>query len=278
VGRRRNVRPTLNAFRFLAAALALGLTASANATHVAGSPDEASNAPVTPTIAIIIDDMGYRRRHGERAIALPGAVTFAVIPSAPYARYFAQVLSDAGKETMIHMPMEPLGHQDPGPGALLTSMAHRSVNEVISHALGVVPNAHGLNNHMGSRATADRHLMQTFMAALSQRVEHDFYFVDSRTTPRTVTRSAAASQGIPYFSRDVFLDNVRSRHAIRRQLNELLRRAMTRGSAIGIGHPYSETLDVLAQELPRIRDSGIRLVPVSQLPRREHVASLLTPR
>jgi uncharacterized protein len=224
-------------------------------------------APITtrPKVALIIDDIGYQRVNGQRAAFLPGPLSYAVLPHTPFAKPLADLLHRLDREVLVHMPMEPLGLATPGPGALHTAMERADVERSIRLALDSVPHARGLSNHMGSRATADPRLMGLMMEALAGHARSALFFLDSRTTPESVTRSAAAMHGVPHITRDVFLDNVRRPEVIRAQLHRLIDAAHRRGHAIGIGHPYPETLDVLASELPRMQDRGVTLVPISTL-------------
>ena len=218
-----------------------------------------------PAIAIVIDDIGHQKARGRQAAMLPGAVTFAVIPHTPHGKSMAELLHRLNREVIVHMPMEPASHHNPGPSAILTSMTRADIERLVRHALTSVPYARGLSNHMGSRATADARVMDVMMGAVAQYAPQPLFYLDSRTTARSVTRSAAAKHGIPHLTRDAFLDNVREASAIRAQLGKLVAAARRKGYAIAIGHPYPETLEILADRIPYLSESGVSLVPLSAL-------------
>ena len=214
-------------------------------------------------IAIIIDDLGNSRELGHEAVALPGALTYSVLPMRPFSRYVADTASANGKEVMLHLPMESVDGHTMGPGGLHLGMDRDSLVRTLRASLDSVPHAAGVNNHMGSLLTRHPTAMRWVMEELG--CFDRLYFVDSRTDVRTVAREFAREAGLANAQRDVFLDNQLDRDYIRAQLARLIAIARRRGSAIGIGHPSPETLEVLADELPRLAQQGIQLVPVSRL-------------
>jgi uncharacterized protein len=130
--------------------------------------------------------------------------------------------------------------------------------------LATVPGAVGVNNHMGSAATADPRVMKVVAHVLSTR---GLFLLDSRTTDATVAERSAIEASVPTVSRRVFLDDVATEAAVHAQLQELLRRARQEQSAVAIGHPYPATMTVLERELPGFASEGVRLVRVSELAR-----------
>lgn len=215
-----------------------------------------------PRIAIIIDDLGYHRERGEAVLALPASLTGAVIPHAPHAPHLAKEAIASGKEVMIHLPMETVGNRPLDKGALLADMDGDAVRATVRDALARIPQAVGLNNHMGSVLTTRPDLMRALMEELAR---HKRYFIDSRTTPASVAEDTARRLHLPVSGRDVFLDNERNLLRINEQFNELLDIARRRGSAIAIGHPYPETISYLEKILPLLPEMGIEVVPVSRL-------------
>ncbi|MEY1662926.1 divergent polysaccharide deacetylase family protein [Isoalcanivorax beigongshangi] len=216
----------------------------------------------TPRIAVILDDIGYHRDRSQRALQLPPAITLAVIPRSPHGTEMARRAAARGHEILIHLPMAASGPMPLDPGGVDTQMSATQVARVLRDAFERVPQARGLNNHMGSAVTRDRAAMERVMQALATR---HVYFIDSRTIGDSVAAATAARFGIAQASRDVFLDNLRDRAAINTQFNQLLAIARQRGHAIGIGHPYPETLEYLESALPLLREAGVELVPVSEL-------------
>jgi len=209
-------------------------------------------------MSIIIDDLGQSSERDNRTLALPGPVTMAVMPDTPHATAFARQAHKAGKTVILHMPMDPAtGPYAWHPEVPLTELAKR-----LDAALAKVPYAAGINNHMGSRMTAQRQPMAWLMGELQQR---HLFFVDSRTSAATVAAAEAQRIGLANVSRDVFLDDVRTTEAITAQLQEGVALARRQGSAVLIGHPYPQTLGVLEREMPRLRSQGIELITLQQM-------------
>lgn len=214
-------------------------------------------------ISIVIDDIGYRHGDGLRALELPGQLTFAVLPHTPHAQSFVALATGLGREILVHLPMESLEGHKLGPGGITTQMDKEQVQGAVRESLSSMPEAVGLSNHMGSRVTPDEQRMQWLMEVLND--QPGVLFLDSRTTEASVAKAVAFSNGVPTLGRDVFLDNMRSEHRIERQFMQLLRRARTHGTALGIGHPYPETIRVLWRLLPTLDEHGVELIPVTQL-------------
>ncbi|NOZ93832.1 MAG: divergent polysaccharide deacetylase family protein [Acidobacteria bacterium] len=217
-------------------------------------------------LAILLDDAGQSMELVPAAAALPEAVAVAVLPFLPHSVDTAAELHRTGHEIWLHLPMEPNGYpsRNPGPGAVLTSMSEEDVRRTVRSALNNVPFIVGVNNHMGSKATANLRVMTWVMQEISAR---GLAFLDSRTTAATVAEEAARAQGIHTGRRKVFLDNSSAEAAIERQLSEAIYRARREGSLIAIGHLHGPTLRVLERELPGISSRGIDLVPPSELVR-----------
>lgn len=210
-------------------------------------------------LAILLDDGGQTMELVPRVAALSPAIGVAVLPFLPSSAETAVALHKAGHEVWLHLPMEPNGYpaNNPGPGAVFTSMAEDEIRMTVHSAVNNVPHAVGMNNHMGSKATADLRLMTWVMQEIKGR---GMAFIDSRTTVKTVAETAARAQGIKTGRRHVFLDNERTAAAIRRQLDEAVYKALINGKAVAIGHMASVTVGVLETELPKLKDRGITLV------------------
>ena len=221
-----------------------------------------ASALAAPRIAIIIDDLGYSRQHGQAIVDLPAPVTCAVIPFSPHARRLAERASLAGKEVLVHMPMAAQRHQILDQGGLRDGMDEPQLLDAVRQALSQIPQARGLNNHMGSALTEQQQPMGWLMTELKA---HQLFFVDSRTSSHSAAQQMARQVGLSHAGRDVFLDNERNLVSINEQFNRLIRLARQRGQAIAIGHPYPETVHYLQQVLPLMQDAGIEVVPVSTL-------------
>ena len=213
-----------------------------------------------PMIAVVIDDMGLDRRRSELTIALPAPLTLAYLAYANNLDAQTGAARAAGHELLVHVPMEPGPGADPGPNALLTSLAPEELDRRIEWNLSQFTRFVGINNHMGSKATADRPSMAAVMSKLYDR---GLLFLDSRTSGATVAHSEAERQGIPALQRDVFLDHDPSPIAVRAALDQVEEIARRQGHAITIGHPKDATIEALAEWLPDARARGFALVPVS---------------
>lgn len=218
-----------------------------------------------PEVALIIDDIGYDRGMAEKLLALDLGLTFSVLPHSPHQREIAGRVHEKGLEVMLHLPMEPLEYPrvKPGPGALLTGMEADKLLAELERNLVAVPFIRGVNNHMGSRMTeVSTQMYQIFTTLKKQKL----FFIDSRTSPRSLCKPSARLLRIPFGERDIFLDHVQTVEAVTVQLKKLLAVAGRRGTAIGIGHPYRVTYEVLRDHAPELK-TRIRLVPASSLVR-----------
>jgi hypothetical protein len=216
-------------------------------------------------VAIVIDDMGLDRPRAMRAIGLPTPLTLSFLPYGRDAPALAVLARQRGHEILLHMPMQPMGGESPGPHALTVDLAAVEIRGRVGAALDRFGDAVGLNNHMGSRFTVDRRLMVPLMDELRAR---GLVFVDSRTAAESQGSEAAGHGGVPMAMRDVFLDNEATAEAINRQLREVERIARRRGHAVAIGHPHDATFAALAAWLPGLQEKGLQAVPVTTIIRR----------
>jgi polysaccharide deacetylase 2 family uncharacterized protein YibQ len=215
-------------------------------------------------VAIIVDDLGRGTKPARQLLAIEQPLTFAILPIEAQAAEVARMAHAAGREVMLHVPMEPHGFPvvDPGDDALLVNLPPAELHARLQALLSGVPHVAGVNNHMGSRFTEDEQTMAVVMAVLR---EQGLYFVDSLTSGHSVGTAAARQAGVPNLRRDVFLDNVAEVAAIGREIRRLAAKAARNGSAVGICHPYPETIAALRQELPALARQGVKFVPVSAL-------------
>jgi len=215
-----------------------------------------------PHIAIVIDDVGLDLRGAKRATALPPFVTLSFMPYAMRLKEQTKDARDAGHELMLHMPMEPMGHEDPGPGALLTGLPPEELHRRLETALASFTGFDGVNNHMGSKFTADPAGMELVVDELQER---HLFFLDSRTSARTVGETIARQHGLPTIGRDIFLDDDMALPAIRNQMEQAERVARRKGMAVVIGHPHPTTLEALESWIPDAQARGFVFVPVKEL-------------
>ena len=219
--------------------------------------------PSRPVVSIIIDDMGKTLEEGRRALKLPGPVACAFLPRAVHTRELATEAHAAGKEVMLHQPMDSVDGRRLDAGAVTLNMTHREFAATLEANLAAVPYVRGVNNHMGSLLTRHPGTMRWLMQELQRHPA--MFFVDSRTTVATVARQVAYENGIPSTDRNVFLDNRLEPVEIEYQFDRLLRLARKYGSAVAIGHPHPQTLALLERRLPELGKDGIRLLPVAAL-------------
>jgi hypothetical protein len=225
--------------------------------------EEREPPPVRGRVSIVIDDVGNDIAALRPFLDLPGAVTFAVLPQRRHSVESSQMIRRAGKEVILHLPMEPLGDQNPGQGAVFVDYSPAKIQEVIEQNLATVPGAVGANNHMGSRATAEPLVMSALFSVLSRR---GLFFLDSRTTADTVGATAARRQNVPYLERTVFIDNNRDEESIRSRIREGLAVAEERGHAVMIGHvTVSRLADVLKDMYPDMVEDGYALYTLSEM-------------
>ncbi|MGB5421767.1 MAG: divergent polysaccharide deacetylase family protein [Desulfobacterales bacterium] len=220
-------------------------------------------AKALPKVAIIIDDLGYDQRIAQKFLDLDDRLTFAVLPHTPHPRLIAATILKKGGELMLHLPMEPLEYPsvDPGPGALLSSMSADDLIVQLREDLSDVPGIKGVNNHMGSKLTAESTRLYQVFSVLKQE---GLFFIDSRSTAETVGRPSARLFQLPFAERDVFIDHVQDPDLIRLRIKELIQIARKNGEAIGIAHPSKTTLRILEEMLPILKKE-VQLVPASHV-------------
>ena len=214
-------------------------------------------------ISIIIDDLGYRYRNSLRAVHSPHALSCSFLPHSPFADKLARQAWLLNKDVMVHLPMEAISGKSIGPGGLYKNMSRQNFEKTVINSINAIPHAIGINNHMGSLLTRNHTAMDWLMQQIAKR--NNLFFIDSRTTQHSQAMMHASLNGVMNTGRDIFLDHVVDKDLIRQQFNRLLWQAQRRGSALAIGHPHPETLDILENELPQLAEKGLKLVPVSQL-------------
>lgn len=225
----------------------------------------AAHTPATdgrPILAIVIDDLGMQPKRLAHIAGLPGPLTFAFLPYGVELAGQVQAARARGHEIIVHLPMEPLNHEDPGPNALVTGLERNEIDRRLHWSLERFGGYVGVNNHMGSKYTRDAQAMAPVIAELKAR---GLLFLDSRTVPDSVAADAARQAGVPTASRDVFLDFDQAPDRVRAELDRAEALARQRGAAVAIGHPHESTLAVLAERLPGMLARGIVLVPISAI-------------
>jgi polysaccharide deacetylase 2 family uncharacterized protein YibQ len=226
---------------------------------------EAARAPSgLPRLAIVIDDLGNDRGQADSLFRLAYPLTISVLPHEANSDEIAEEAHRRGYQVMLHLPMASNAGDKDEAIELYPGMASAAVEKTFAAMLDTVPYAAGVNNHEGSLGTADQKLMDELMPLLHER---NLFFIDSRTTAASVAETAAHEAGVAAARRNVFLDDQQSIPVIRKQFDLAARDAREKGSALAIGHPHPETLEVLTEMLPEAERQGLRLVFASDLAR-----------
>jgi len=216
-------------------------------------------------VALVIDDMGNSLEALDELIGLGEPITVSVLPFSPHAAETARIAAGKGLEILLHLPLESLNGDESETGTqgmIRSDMDEARIRDLMSDNLGRVPYIKGVNNHMGSKVTADEGLMRLILEPIRDR---GLFFLDSRTSSRSVAYAVARRMNIPAGFRQVFLDADSDRRLIRDRLQELFRLAQKNGGAIGICHPFRETLTILKEDFHLLERYGLEAVVVSRL-------------
>jgi polysaccharide deacetylase 2 family uncharacterized protein YibQ len=214
-------------------------------------------------IAIIIDDIGFDLKIVEELAGIPAPIAFAILPHTPHAVEAARLLHEAGKEILLHLPMEPRSYpgESPGAGALMADMDEGEIRKRVREDLAAVPFVSGVNNHMGSRFMEDEARLAIVMEELRKR---DLFFVDSRTTADSRGRESAGRAGVRFAARNLFIDHTPGYAAALKNLTGSFRQRRSKGKPVlMIGHPHAQTVRAIRDALPVWQMEGYRVIPVS---------------
>lgn len=236
-------------------------TAPAKAAPTA-APKPNAPAAVKGKLAVVIDDAGrdLESQHVYESLGIP--LTLAVMPNQVHTRDAALSWHAHGLPVILHQPMESVSGIGMESKAILTSMGDEEIRSLLKSSLSQVPEAVGINNHQGSKATTDRRTMDVVMNELHHR---RLFFFDSRTNSTTAADAAAASYGVPYVRNDLFVDNEADVAAISSMIREAAKRAQKYGTYVIIGHCRPKTAEAFRQMVPQLEKEGIQFVYVSSL-------------
>jgi hypothetical protein len=228
------------------------------------SPEVTAQVPMRGVIGLIIDDFGYRNDHVSNGfLNLSGKLTYAIIPGHEYSQLFSKKAYDAGYEIIVHMPMENIGKTyGEKEYVLMSYFQDDEIKDRISSAFDQLPESIGLNNHQGSRGTADSRVMTLLAGVIKEKKK---FFIDSRTTSNSLAEATMRKYNVQTNKRDIFLDNELDEEIINTQLLKLAELSEEKGIAIGIGHVKPQTLSVLEREIPVLQKKGFRFEFVSRL-------------
>lgn len=263
---------TIGTFVLLSFAPAPNLTYTPTTAHLQSNASLAATEEAqaaSKRIAIVIDDFGNGMTGTAEMMKLPFPFTVAVMPFMPTTKADAETAHKLGHDVIVHMPMEPNRGKKEwlGPGAITTDLNDAEIRKRVEAAIDNVPFAVGMNNHMGSKVTADERVMRIVLQVCKER---GLFFLDSRTTFKTVIPKIAAEVDVPLVSNDVFLDDVYSVAHISKQIGMLRKHLEEHEKCIAIGHvgpSGKKTAAVLLSSTPSLRENAV-IVKLSELVRR----------
>jgi polysaccharide deacetylase 2 family uncharacterized protein YibQ len=220
--------------------------------------------PPAARVALVIDDLGHNMNSTTRGIFELGVpLTVAVLPNLANSGDAFREARERGVPVLLHLPMEPERNVNPGREPIRVGMSSTDIDAVIGRHLARYGEFIGVNNHMGSRATADAGTMDALAVVLARR---DLFFLDSVTTPRSVGYRRSRQHGVWSLRNDLFLDDgTESAQEVASNLFQLCEIARNRGIAVGIAHPRPYTLQALRALLPRLLAEGIHFVTLEEL-------------
>ena len=227
--------------------------------------EEALRRPPENVVAIIIDDMGNSLEALQEIRALKRPVTISILPLSTYPIETAQIAHENGLEVMLHLPGESINHQEGTEqmgGIIRSGMNEKEIKTLVEDSLGRVPYVEGVNNHMGSRITQEEPVMRPILEFLRAK---KLYFLDSRTSRDSIAYDLAKKMGLRSAFRNVFLDSTVGVNFTRQKITELCRLSQRTGKAIGIGHPFPETLRALKENIGLLEKYKVKAVLVSQV-------------
>ncbi len=219
-------------------------------------------------LAIVIDDFGQDRKGVSEMMNINRHLTFAVMPFLPYSQADALAAHEKGFEIIVHLPMEPVKGKISwlGPKPILSTLSDNEVYQITTEAFADVPHAVGANMHMGSKISADSRIMSDVLDIIK---ENNVYFLDSKTSPKSVAKKIAEEKAVPFYERNVFLDGQVSKEHVKGQLRKAGEMALKEGKSIAIGHVGIEggkiTAQAIVEMLPEFDEKNIQLVFVSEL-------------
>ena len=222
----------------------------------------------TGKLAIVIDDFGSDRNGVKEMMSINRHLTFAVMPFLNYSQTDAKDAFEKGFEVIVHLPMEAVKGKISwlGPKPILSTSSDSDVYLITSEAFSDIPNAAGANIHMGSKISTDERIMSDVLDIIKDK---GVYFLDSKTSAKSVVRQVAAEKGVPFYERNVFLDGQTTKEHVKEQLRKAGEIALKNGKSIAIGHVGIEggkiTAQAIQEMLPEFDNMNVQLVFVSEL-------------
>jgi len=216
-----------------------------------------------PKVAIIFDDVGENIKQVKEILKLDIPVTVAILPFLNYSKKSAELANKNNIEVMLHLPLEPHHTKvTPGVHTITSSMSDDEITKWVKKSIQNIPHLKGANNHMGSKATEDKRVMGIVLDLFKSM---NLYFIDSRTSSKSVGFKMAGKKGIPTDINRCYLDNKNSKYYINKRLDLLIESALERGDAIAIGHSRDNTIEAIKDYIPKFKSKGIKFVHVSDI-------------
>ena len=215
-------------------------------------------------IAIIIDDCGADMSSVRTLLNTGLPFSYAILPNKEFSSDVLEMVKSKGRVPLLHLPMEPLSRSAMSEGSrtVLTGTSAATQQSLVRKHLSSLPGVVGVNNHQGSKATADKATMKAVLQVLKNE---KMFFVDSRTNSASVARDMAKQMGVATARNDIFLDNSSNVEDIRKQIYKAFAMAEKNGSAIAICHARPNTAKCWQLYAEEFKKSGITFVPVNKL-------------
>lgn len=209
-------------------------------------------------LVIIIDDVSYGRDvKAIQSTGLPLVMSF-LPPSSRHPE--SGKLAQQQNRFMVHLPLEAVDFNDEEPSTLRTGDSEEQISKRIAGLKQVYPGVRYMNNHTGSKFTADADAMEKLIRVLKSE---GIIFVDSRTTAKTKVPEISKKMGMRYLGRDVFLDHQDGVANVKKQIREAVEKAKRHGTAIAIGHPRPDTIRALKESKGVLGE--VQLVGIDQI-------------
>lgn len=215
-------------------------------------------------LAVIVDDCGADMTTVRALLNTGLPFSYAILPDKEFSSDVLEMVKSRGKVPMLHLPMEPLSRSAMSEGnrTIMTNTSAATQQALVRKHLQSLPGVIGVNNHQGSKATADKATMKAVLQVLKKE---NVFFVDSRTNSASIARDMAKQMGVATARNDIFLDNSSNVEDIRKQIYKAFAMAEKNGSAIAICHARKNTAKCWQMYAEDFKKSGITFVPVNKL-------------
>ncbi len=227
-------------------------------------PVEKKSDTSPPSVAIVVDDVGFDATNLPQWLAIDAPISFAVVPYCELSVSLSDQLYNAGYLIMMHIPTENTPPNTySGRGQLSSGMDRSTVFGTLDADLATVPNVSGINNHQGGQGCADLQLM-TYECEWAK--SKGFYVFDSNSAVNSKVAQAAVSLGLGHKLNEVFIDHQNDPDYIRSSMRKLADLATKNGYAIGICHFHRpNTAAVVGEMIKVLEEEGINFAFVRDI-------------